>query len=37
MDREHGVNEMEHLRDLHTLENPCVARDRTQWGGGFKL
>ena len=34
MDREHGVNEMEDLRDLHILENPCVTRDRTQWGGG---
>ena len=34
MDREHGVNEMEDLKDLNMLENPCATRDRTQWGGG---
>ena len=32
---ERGVNEMEDLRDLNVLENPCPTRDRTQWGGGF--
>ena len=31
MDREHGVNEMEDLRDLNNLENPCAIRNRTQW------
>ena len=35
MDIEHGVDEMEDLRDLHTLKNPCTTRDRTQWGGGL--
>ena len=35
MDIEHGVNEMEDLRDLNVLENPCTTRDRTQWGGGL--
>ena len=34
---EHGVNEMEDLRDLNVLENPCTTRDRTQWGGAFRL
>ena len=37
MDIEYGVNEMEDLRDLYILENPCVARDRTQRGGGCML
>ena len=37
MDREHGVVEMEELKDLSSIENPCATRDRTQWGGGFKL
>ena len=37
MNIEHGVNEMEDLRDLNNLKNPCATRDRTQWGGGFKL
>ena len=32
MNREHGVNEMEDLRDLNNLENPCPTKDRTQWG-----
>ena len=35
MDIEHGVDEMEDLRDLHTLKNPCATRDRTQWGGAL--
>mgnify|MGYP004621913479 CR=1 FL=1 len=34
MDREHGVNEMEDLRDLNNLENLCATGDRTQWVGG---
>ena len=25
---------MEELKDLNKPENPCVTRDRTQWGGG---
>ena len=29
---ERGVNEMEDLRDLNNLENPCPTKDRTQWG-----
>ena len=37
MDREHGVNEMENLRDLHILENPCTTRDRTNGGGASRL
>ncbi len=37
MDREHGVVEMEELKDLSSAENPCATRDRAQWGGGFKL
>ncbi len=37
MSREYGVNEMEELKDLSNPENPCATRDRTQWGGGFKL
>ena len=32
MNREHGVNEMEDLRDLNNLESLCATRDRTQWG-----
>ena len=32
MNREHGVNEMEDLRDLNNLESLCAIRDRTQWG-----
>ena len=35
MNIERGVNEMEDLRDLNNLENPCTTRDRTQWGGGL--
>ena len=35
MNREHGVNEMEELRNLYTLENPCATMDRAQWGGGL--
>ena len=35
MNIEHGVNEMEDLKDLHTLKNPCATRDTTQWGGGL--
>ena len=35
MDIEYGVNEMEDLKDLNILENPCTTRDRTQWGGGL--
>ena len=35
MDREHGVNEMEDLKDLNNLKNPCATRDRAQWGGGL--
>ena len=35
MNREHGVDEMEDLRDLNVLENPCTTRDITQGGGGF--
>ena len=35
MKREHGVNEMEDLKDLYAFENPCATRDRTQWGGGL--
>ena len=35
MDIEHGVNEMEDLKDLNMFENPCATRDRTQWGGGL--
>ena len=31
---EHGVNEMEDLRDLNNLENLCATGDRTQWVGG---
>ena len=31
---EHGVNEMEDLRDLNNLENLCAPGDRTQWVGG---
>ena len=34
MNIEHGVNEMEDLRDLNALENPCTTRETTQWGGG---
>ena len=34
MNREHGVDEMEDLRDLNNLENLCATRDTTQWGGG---
>ena len=37
MKREHGVVEMKELKDLNNAENPCTTRDRTQWGGGFKL
>ena len=37
MNREHGVNEMEDLKNLNMFENPCATRARTQWGGGFKL
>ena len=33
----HGVNVMDDLKDLNNPENPCVTRDRTQLGGGFKL
>ena len=32
MNREHGVDEMEDLRDLNNLENLCATRDITQWG-----
>ena len=35
MEREHGVSEMEELKDLNNPENPCTTRDRTQWGGGL--
>ena len=35
MDREHGVVEMEELKDLSSVENPCATRDRTQWVGGL--
>ncbi len=35
MDREHGVVEMEELKDLSKPENPCTTRDTTQWGGGL--
>ena len=35
MDIEHGVNEMEDLKDLNMFENPCATRDRTQWGGAL--
>ena len=34
MNIEHGVNEMEDLKDLNMFENPCATRDRTQLGGG---
>ena len=34
MEREHGVSEMEELKDLNNAENPCTTRDRTQRGGG---
>ena len=35
MDIEHGVNEMEDLKDLNMFENPCATKDTTQWGGGL--
>ena len=35
MNIEHGVDEMEDLKDLNILENPCATKDRTQWGGGL--
>ena len=35
MNIEHGVNEMEDLRDLNALRNPCTTRDTAQWGGGL--
>ena len=34
MNIEHGVNEMEDLKDLCAPENLCNTRDTTQWGGG---
>ena len=34
MNIEHGVNEMEDLKDLNMFESPCATRDRTQLGGG---
>ena len=34
MDIEHGVNEMEDLRDLSMSENLCTTRVRAQRGGG---
>ena len=35
MKREHGVNEMDDLRDLNVLENPCTTRDRAPMAGAL--
>ena len=35
MNREHGVNEMDDLRDLNVLENPCTTRDRAPMAGAL--
>ena len=35
MDREHGVCEMEELKDLINPENPCTTRNRTQRKGAL--
>ena len=35
MNIEHGVNEMEDLKDLNMFGNLCATRHTTQWGGGL--
>ena len=35
MNIEHGVGEMEKLKDFNNLENLCNTRDTAQWGGAL--
>ena len=35
MDREHGVNEMEDLRDLYIFKTLAPQGIEPQWGGGL--